>query len=283
MITIKYDRYKNNTAIICGDMTGLEEHQPIKVELKNIVTGEIHFEVDLYSGMWASWVGAELITDIFVRSKNGNLLKLYKWDVTTFGDEVEKALYFYHLGRRANGKSSNGLVIGTHDGKNGHWIYSIKDELSRGTLVEGSETQFSKLQNNYKDKTNVKMMNQIVTPDGGEVDWYQGGEGYTDTVVPELINEWLEKEQITKVRRNSVSINDLMNIEEYDWIHLDVEGIDAQLILSLEKKPNVIVFESMNLSEFDNQKLSEWFVKNLYTTVVDNGNTIAIKSNHENK
>lgn len=277
MITIKYDRYKNNTAIICGDMTCLEEHQPIKVELKNIVTGEIHFEVDLYSGMWASWVGAELITDIFVRSKNGNLLKFYKWDVTTFGDEVEKALYFYHLGRRANGKSSNGLVIGTHDGRNGHWIYSIKDELSRATLVEGSETQFLKLKNNYRDKTNVKMINQIVTPHGGEVDWYQGGEGYTDTVVSELIHEWLNESQIIKKRKPSISINDLMTFEVYDWLHLDVEGIDAKLILSLEQKPNVIVFESMNLSEDDNKMLNNWFDDNSYSTIVDNGNTIALK------
>lgn len=277
MITIKYDRYKNNTAIICSDMTCLEEHQPIKVELKNIVTGEIHFEVDLYSGMWASWVGAELITDIFVRSKNGNLLKFYKWDVTTFGDEVEKALYFYHLGRRANGKSSNGLVIGTHDGRNGHWIYSIKDELSRATLVEGSETQFLKLKNNYRDKTNVKMINQIVTPHGGEVDWYQGGEGYTDTVVSELIHEWLNESQIIKKRKPSISINDLMTFEVYDWLHLDVEGIDAKLILSLEQKPNVIVFESMNLSEDDNKMLNNWFDDNSYSTIVDNGNTIALK------
>ena len=83
------------------------------------------------------------------------------------------------------------------------------------------------------------MMNTIVTVNGGTVEWYQGGEGYTDTVVSDLIHDWLDHSQITKVQKESVSFVELTNQNDFDWIHLDVEGIDGDLILSLEKLPNV--------------------------------------------
>jgi hypothetical protein len=70
-----------------------------------------------------------------------------------------------------------------------------------------------------------------------------------------------------------------MSEQEYDWLHLDVEGIDGDLILCLEQRPNVIVYESMNLPQEMNDKLTEWFTINQYITITDNGNTIAKKIN----
>jgi len=169
------------------------------------------------------------------------------------------------------------LVIGTHDGRNGHWIYAIKENLSNALLIDGSEKQFSELQKNYKGVPNIKMMNTIVTVNGGTVEWYQGGEGYTDTVVSDLIHDWLEDSQITKVQKESISFVELTNQNDFDWIHLDVEGIDGDLILSLEKLPNVIVYESMNLGKEMETKLNEWFVKNNYNVLVCNGNTMATR------
>ena len=121
------------------------------------------------------------------------------------------------------------------------------------------------------------MMNTIVTVNGGTVEWYQGGEGYTDTVVSDLIHDWLDHSQITKVQKESVSFVELTNHNDFDWIHLDVEGIDGDLILSLEKLPNVIVYESMNLGKEMETKLNEWFVKNNYNVLVCNGNTMATR------
>ena len=139
------------------------------------------------------------------------------------------------------------------------------------------EKQFSELQKNYEGVPNIKMMNTIVTVNGGTVEWYQGGEGYTDTVVSDLIHDWLEDSQITKVQKESISFVELTNQNDFDWIHLDVEGIDGDLILSLEKLPNVIVYESMNLGKEMETKLNEWFVKNNYNVLVCNGNTMATR------
>lgn len=279
MIDFKYDRYTNTTSVSVNDMTQISNNLPLTLKLKNIITGEIHYQVDLNPSAWAVWSGAELITDILIYDSTGELIFEKKWDVSEYGDLVEKDLWYYLKGRKNKGLKSNGLVIGTHDGRNGHWIYPIKHGLSTATLVDGSDNQYVELMRNYYNNPFVETKNLIVTTDGSDVEWYQGGEGYTDTVVKELIESWLVDKPIIKTSRNSVAINKLMSEQEYDWLHLDVEGIDGDLILCLEQRPNVIIYESMNLPQEMNDKLTEWFTTNKYVTITDNGNTIAKKIN----
>jgi len=279
MIDFKYDRYTNTTSVSVNDMTQISNNLPLTLKLKNIITGEIHYQVDLNPSAWAVWSGAELITNILIYDSTGELIFEKKWDVSEYGDLVEKDLWYYLKGRKNKGLKSNGLVIGTHDGRNGHWIYPIKHGLSTATLVDGSDNQYIELMKNYYNNPFVKTKNLIVTTDGSDVEWYQGGEGYTDTVVKELIESWLVDKPIIKTSRNSVAINKLMSEQEYDWLHLDVEGIDGDLILCLEQRPNVIIYESMNLPQEMNDKLTEWFTTNKYVTITDNGNTIAKKIN----
>jgi hypothetical protein len=279
MIQTNYDRRTNTTSISVNDMTQISYNLPLTMKLKNIVTGEIHYQVTLSPNAWARWCGAELITDILVYDSTGELIYEKKWDVTKHGDNVERDLWYYLKGRQNRGVKSNGLVIGTHDGRNGHWIYPIKNGLSTATLVDGSDNQYIELKKNYNNNPFVETRNLIVTTDGSDVEWYQGGEGYTDTVVKELIESWILDETITKSKRQSVAINQIMLEKEYDWLHLDVEGIDGDLILCLEQRPNVIVYESMNLPQEMNDKLTEWFTINQYITITDNGNTIAKKIN----
>lgn len=278
MINISYNRMLNQTGVEVGDLAPIGGG-PVKVLFKNIISKEIHLSQILNSNTWCKWSGAELITDILIYDENDNLIHKHQWDILSNGDEIEKSLWFYMKSRKERGVKSNGLVIGSHDGRNGHWIYPIKQNLSTALLIDGSEKQFSNLTKNYEWNSNVKMMNTIVTPNGGPVVWYQGGEGYTDTVVSELIHDWLDETQITKVEKESISFVDLTNSNNFDWIHLDVEGIDGDLILSLEKLPNVIVYESMNLGDEMENKLKEWFNQNGYTTLVCNGNTMATKIN----
>ena len=276
MINISYNRTLNQTGVEVGDLSPIGGG-PVKVLFKNIISKEIHLSQTLNSNTWCKWSGAELITDILIYDANDNLIHKHQWDILSDGDEIEKSLWFYMKSRKERGIKSNGLVIGSHDGRNGHWIYPIKQNLSTALLIDGSEKQFSNLTKNYEWNSNVKMMNTIVTPNGGPVVWYQGGEGYTDTVVSDLIHDWLDDSQITKVEKESISFVELTNSNNFDWIHLDVEGIDGDLILSLEKLPNVIVYESMNLGVEMENKLKEWFQQNGYTTLVCDGNTMATK------
>ena len=277
MINITYNRIENKTKVEVSKLNVIKEQLPLKVQFKNIITNEIHYEAELNDYHWAEWCGSELITDVLIYSSTGVLLHEYKWNVEIHGDEIEKMLWFYLKSRQIQGLKSNGLVIGSHDGRNGHWIYPVKNKLTDATLVDGSDKQFVDLVDNYTNCMNVEAINTIVTTDGSDVEWYQGGEGYTDTIVPSVINSWLDSSEIVKSYRKSVSINDLMKNKNYDWLHLDVEGIDGDLILALEYKPNVIIYESMNLDKIMEAKLNLWFIENSYETIECNGNTIAVK------
>ena len=276
MIKIDYDREKNSTLIFCGDMSFMDSLLPLKIQMKNIITGEIHYTTHLFSNMWSCWNGAELITDILIYTNDGNLLEEYKWSVLQHGDEIEKTLWFYLKNRKNLNNPSNGLIIGTHDGRNGHWIYPIKENLSKATLIDGSEKQFLSLTQNYKTFNNVEFINTIVTVNGENVNWFTGGEGYTDTVDIDLIKEWVDETEISKQEKSSISINELMSKQNYDWLHLDVEGIDDKLILCLHNRPNLIIFESMNLTQERLDILNIWFSSNGYVTKTCNGNTVAI-------
>ena len=44
MINFKYDRYTNATSVSVNDMTQISNNLPLTLKLKNIITGEIHFE-----------------------------------------------------------------------------------------------------------------------------------------------------------------------------------------------------------------------------------------------
>ena len=126
------------------------------IKLKNIVTDEIHYQVDLNPYAWAKWQGAELITDILIYDSTGELIFEKKWDVTEFGDVVEKDLWYYLKGRRNKGIKSNGLVIGTHDGEFGEWVPLVRNFMSDMLLVEASEMQFNKLKHNFEGKDGKK-------------------------------------------------------------------------------------------------------------------------------
>ena len=276
MIHYKYDR-ENNATIIHVDDLSLIGTNWVRVEFVNIISAETHYSTKLYSNMWTCWNGAELYTDVYIYNDKDTLIKIFNWDVTINGDPIERILWYYLYERKQNCISSNGLVIGTHDGRNGHWIYPVMENLSRATLIEAGQKQFEKLKTNYSTYNNVNCICTIVTPNGGPIFWYEGGEGYTDTVVRDVIEGWLAEPQISNSLRQSNSIKSITNVKEYDWIHLDVEGLDEQLILALETRPNIIIYESMNLKEEQNKNLSDWFSNNSYKTLTSLGNTIAIK------
>ena len=93
------------------------------------------------------------------------------------------------------------------------------------------------------------MIQNIVTPKGGEVEFFEGGRGYTNTVIEKVIRDW-ETEEITSSKKQSISINDLILKEcngQIDWLHLDVEGLDDKLLYSLTDEQylnlDLIIFE----------------------------------------
>jgi hypothetical protein len=254
-----------------------KEQLPLKIKIKKSVSKEVVWETELGDNMWAVY-GENEINDVVIYDAKNSFVTQYYWDVMSHGSIFYKSLFLYCKSLINSGKKPNGLVIGTHDGEFGEWVPLIKNNLSNIVLVEGSEKQFNKLCTNYSDWTELTFIKDIITPKGGEVEFFEGGLGYTNTVVERVIRSW-EKEEISSSLKKSTSINELINThffnqnKKLDWLHLDVEGLDVKLILQIEdeKIPNFIIFEDYNLDEFDRNNIDMWIEKKMFKKYSQDG------------
>jgi hypothetical protein len=248
--------YKDNIRIETSNLTGIfkPEQLPINFQIKNAVSKKVIWQTNLNSFMWAVFPNSEM-NDVVAYDAQGNFIYQYRWDIIQNGSVFYKSLWLYCKSLINKGKWPKGLVIGTHDGEFGEWVPLVRNFMSDMVLVEGSEKQFNVLKNNYEGKQGVTLLHNLVTTDGSEVDFFEGGAGYTNSVVKRVIEHW-ETEEIHSTKRSSVAINDLID-GNLDWLHLDVEGLDAKLILAIDSKklPDFIIYEDFNLDEDEKNKL----------------------------
>ena len=257
MIDIDYSsgKIKINT----GDLGGFN-NLPLKFKIKKVISKEIVWETQLNSFMWAEF-GTNEINDVVVEDSLGNFVYQYHWDVIQHGSIFYKSLWLYCKSLINRGIKPRGVVVGTHDGEFGEWVPLVRDFMSDMLLVEASQKQFDKLHQNFIGKPDITFLNDLITTDGSDVEFFEGGAGYTNTVVERVIRHW-ETEEVHSSKRTSTSFNSL--IEGYgkvDWLHLDVEGLDAKLLMSLKDEhiPNFIIFEDYNLDPEEFSRVSNFF------------------------
>lgn len=257
-------------------------NQPYTMKVKKHVSGEVQWETQLYDEWFATFPTTEMY-DVQIVDSTGNDIYTKKWDVMENGNHFYKSLWMYNKSLLSKGIFPQGLVIGTHDGEFGEWVPLVLNRDCNIVLVEASDKQFEKLKTNYKSFSRVKTLQNLVTPDGGNVEFFEGGEGYTNSVVEKVIRDW-ETEEIKSTEKTSISITDLI-LEfcdgKIDWLHLDVEGLDAKLIMGIEEEkvtlPNFIIFEDYNLDENHKNEIYKWLENKGYQLFSDGGICEAIK------
>ncbi len=234
---------------------------PLKVKIQRAVSKEIIWETDLNSGMWATYPESE-INDVVFYDAKGKFIYQRNWEAITDGSIFYQSLILYCKSLANKGNKPKGLVIGTHDGEFGEWVPVALKVLSDMVLVEGSKNQYDKLWKNYAGRPGIKTIFDLVTTDGSEVEFWEGGKGYTNTVIKRVIDYW-EREPIAATKRTSISINDLIEKEcngAIDWLHLDVEGLDAKLLMAVNPKylPGFIIFEDFNLPQEEKNTIYDY-------------------------
>jgi hypothetical protein len=280
MIDINYG--EGQIKINTNNLTSVleQEQLPLIIKIKNSISKDVVWETRLESNMWASYPKNEL-KDVIVEDSKGNFIYRYNWDVMQHGSIFYKSLWLYCKGLINKGEKPVGLVIGTHDGEFGEWVPLAKNFMSDMLLVEASETQFNRLTTNYKGKSGLSFLQELITTDGEDVEFFEGGKGYTNTVVKRVIDYW-ETEEVRSTNRTSISINQLIKDNFYkklDWLHLDVEGLDAKLLMSMESEtlPNFIIFEDFNLDPEEKMEITSWFENQNYQLHSEGGICMSIK------
>lgn len=272
--------YKNEIKVETGDLTkSFKSHQlPLIVEFKKTISDETIWKVELNNNMWGTFPQVELI-DVLINDNQNNFIYRYCWNVLQNGTTFHKSLWFYCQNLINQGKTPKGLAIGTHDGEFGEWVPLVKNGMSKIVLVEASKPQYIKLVKNFEKFENLEFVNEIITTDGNEVTFFEGGRGYTNSIVERVIRSW-EKEEIHSTLRESININDLIKqkcSDGLDWLHLDVEGLDAKLIMSIDNDylPDFIIFEHENLEFGEQDKVNNWLKYRKYDIYSEGGISMA--------
>jgi hypothetical protein len=251
---------------------------PLLFSIYNKVSGDKTWNSELYPGSWSHFYepcnSYAQITD-----KNQNVIIEWEWDTFLHGDDAHILFMLWCL----NNKGAKGISIGTHDGSTGEWVEPLRKGLIEAFLVEASVPQYKKLVDNFKNINGAYPILSLITEDGRDCEFFEGPEGFTNSVIREHTSDYTS--QMTSSFKKSRSLNDLICevglAESLDWLHLDVEGIDADLVLSLDpsriKLPDLIIYESLNLKDEKKQEVYDWLSNNGYLFKEAGWNTIAHK------
>jgi hypothetical protein len=252
-----------------------------------LLDGKIIWSTNLFPNMWASWDTLDTNNFIaIIKNNKGDILSQFNHDIWVNRNATEQ---FFNTWISMN-PNSKGIVIGTHDGTTGEWVKHVKNKSTYAVLVEASKKQFDELMQNYINFDNVSFRNNVITGNGGNVKFYEFGLGYTNTLSEDHYKKHIyDDDELTIVNMDSVSINDLILQENLqhnlDWLHLDTESIDDEIIMSLDfdkvNKPKLIVFETINFckertgSSERIDKLFDWLHLNGYKVKYDYWNSFA--------
>lgn len=258
MIDIKY--IEKSIRVETEDISKLYK-LPITFCVESEVSKKIIWSTKMEDGWWATFPNNE-INNTLIYDGDQKLISTKKWNVYDHGSYLYKALYFYCQKLKNQNKKPIGVAVGTHDGEFGEWVPLIIDKISDAVLIEASEKQFNKLKENYEKYSNVELLNCVVSTDGKQVEFFEGGLGYTNSIVERVIRNW-ETETIGSTIKNTTNINEIL-VRKYDWLHTDVEGYDAKLIMGIDIDllPDFIIFEHENL-ESDEKKELDIYLRRL--------------------
>jgi hypothetical protein len=254
-----------------------KEQFPLRLIHKTLM-GEVEWSSDLYPG-WFSEYLMNTYTSVEIIDSLGNKLFNWNWDPFIHGDYAHQYFEIWSL----NNVGSNGIVIGTHNGMTGEWVGPIIKGRLKATLVEASEPQFVDLLKFYNGKSWVNCRKELITSDGSDVIFYEGGEGFTNSISKNIIQKYVDELSITSNLKQSKSINDLI-VESSEkgiikWLHIDVEGMDGELIYAIHDNllPELLLFESLHMDNRYYLDICNYLKNKGYLVTRSGWNTICIK------
>jgi hypothetical protein len=279
MIDIQYT--EENIKITTSDLSYIFEQSqlPIKIEFVKQITSQKIWETYIDSFSWATFPNTEII-DVIIKDNQNNHIYTHKWNVIENGNYFYQKLWLYCKKRIDEGKPNKGVIIGTHNGDFGEWVPVALDKISELILVEASQRQFNELKHNYNDFNQITFINNLVTENGEPTIFYEGGQGYTNSVLKRVIDYW-EKEEITSTLKESIKFSTLIT-SDVNWLHLDVEGLDDKLLYSLTDEQylnlDLIMFEYNNLSPEERENIDNFIKLKNFTTFKEKGICLAVKN-----
>lgn len=265
--------------IVCtiGHDFAAQNKGPFTFRCTNDISKKVVWEnKEMFAGWWSLYVEPCNCT-AEILDRDGEIIQSWTWETDNHGDLIHR-LFMEWCCKNPGAK---GIAIGTHDGTTGEWVVPAIEGKIEAYLVEASGKQYLELFQNYRNKANCKPLQSLVTAKGGELEFFESDSGYTNSTSKEHVLKF--SQNVRSVKKSSVSINELVELcglgKDLRWLHLDVEGIDDELILALDperiRMPEIIIYETLNLDRKRKDAVVRWLEEKNYTCVESGWNTIA--------
>jgi hypothetical protein len=253
-----------------------ETEFPLRFQVYNN-NSYIPWNTDLYPGYWSSYTFITYCKADIITASGIKLLE-WNWNVFEHGDFCHQAFYLWAM----ENKGCRGISIGTHDGTSGEWVGPVSEGILPAVLVEPSDRQHYLLERLYANKSWITIDKSCVTPNGGEVRFYEAGLGHTNSVNPDHVSKYLPDLPINEKVFQSLTLRQMLDKHGIGngkwWMHLDVEDLDDKLIVSFDYNginlPECIIFENENLPEERFNLVSNWLQSHSYECTSSGRNTI---------
>jgi FkbM family methyltransferase len=151
------------------------------------------------------------------------------------------------------------LSVGENDGVTFSNSRYLLEHLGwSGLLVEPSPTAFKKLNALYKDNDLVECLNVAIANEKGRIDFYDMGEhigkgdtSLLSTAVQSETNRWAGT-QFAKCKVKAITYAEI--IDTYDFITIDCEGLDLDVLKQIDlKHTSLVCVEHNSVREIRNQ------------------------------
>lgn len=281
---IKYTKLQNEIKIETGDLRdNFNEYQlPLRLEIIKSINKSLVWTCNLNSNNWATYRKLNW-EDIIIKDSNGDVVWSLEYE-PSLESPLQHLIRMWCLGFP---KKPNGLIIGTNDGLDGEWVYSITSNSSNAILVEASERVFNKLKQNYSTYDNVLPINTLVSVNGEDINFYEA-ENDERGILSSVISNHHDKfdkagwkmGDIKSTLKKSIKLIDMLNKYKPDWIHIDTEGLDVDLLLSVIESPllpRLISFEYVHADTNKLDVLIDALKKLNFTFEKDKENILAFK------
>lgn len=223
--------------------------------------------------------------DIRIIDNKGEIVLNYIWEDNFNSDICElKFIEWCKFFISQENKKPKGIVIGSHNGLTGEWVNANKKGLIGSTLlIEPNEKPFQQLISNYQNDFKFSFKNILVSENGGYIDFYTDENEDSESSSTILSNIHKNHSNVITKHLYSRTLNDLIIEFSPDWLHLDVEGLDGKLLLSVPddtiEKLKFIIWEDIHLSDDEKILLKNKLSNKGFSVIIgDEYNTFAIKN-----
>ena len=238
------------------------KYLPLKFIIHPFLSNDILYECDLLENMWASFATHRNIRALLY-TNNNILIKeyLYRYENDSHHPDYELDEFWDYFSKL--NKDNIGLILGAGDGTWGEWVRGINENNIKCHLVEASKRTFNRLKNNYKYNNFVEVYNLIISNEDANVNFYEIDDDGFNTISLEFLQSNNLKYNSSEIVKTTKINNFLENIGQVDWIRIDIEGLDYDVLKSIDIKYlynlKMLQYEHLHLDDTKQKEIDNLF------------------------